>query len=518
MAPSIGVGMALAFLGLFSTCAARSHASPPDSSGAADHIVVPRIWDEEELATWATPLAGIGAPPGHFSEEEYYSVRIDNLRTYPVYHPRFEPPGYRDWMKAQGPQPLIDPQALKTKADWVEAGRLVFEQLDTEISRTDDPIVIDHFSDAAKIDQYRDETHDAMTPDGIILDYRWVVDHDGLLKISLSSCSGCHTRLMPDGTLLAGAPSNYDLGDSPATAVLLAPLRPPSFSAGEKFYQLYGVPWRGDDLHARYRTYTDEQIAEFFSQDPGSPPGTVFNRFNGSPLFTTRMADLIGVKDRRYLDATGTHANRGPEDIARYGILVEFADNGVFGSHQMMPEMNQRLRVRPPDEAMYALGLYVYSLDPPKSPHRFDARAQRGEKIFQEEGCAACHTPPAYTDNMLVPVPGFEPPMADSATRKLNISPRRVDTDPGLALMTRKGTGYYKTPSLRGLWYRGLYEHSGSVSSLEDWFDPARLQGSHIPSGWRGPGVKARAVPGHTFGLDLPPEDQKALIAFLKTL
>jgi hypothetical protein len=27
---------------------------------------------------------------------------------------------------------------------------------------------------------------------------------------------------------------------------------------------------------------------------------------------------LIGVKDLRYLDATATHRNRGPEDIARY--------------------------------------------------------------------------------------------------------------------------------------------------------------------------------------------------------
>ena len=27
-----------------------------------------------------------------------------------------------------------------------------------------------------------------------------------------------------------------------------------------------------------------------------------------------------------------------------------------------------------------------------------------------------------------------------------------------------------------------------------------------------------RAVPGHRFGLNLPPDDRKALVAFLKTL
>ena len=114
-------------------------------------------------------------------------------------------------------------------------------------------------------------------------------------------------------------------------------------------------------------------------------------------------------------------------------------------------------------------------------------------------------------------VTGFEPP-ADAAARGLDVSPRRVGTDPGLALRTRKGTGYYRIPSLRGLWYRGLYEHSGSVASLEDWFDPRRLRDDFVPTGWRGPGVQARAVPGHKFGHDLPDEEKKALIAFLRTL
>jgi hypothetical protein len=73
-------------------------------------------------------------------------------------------------------------------------------------------------------------------------------------------------------------------------------------------------------------------------------------------------------------------------------------------------------------------------------------------------------------------------------------------------------------PSLKGLWYRGLLEHSGSIASLEDWFDPKRLRDDYVPSGWKGPGVKTRAVKGHEFGLDLSADDKRALIAFLKTL
>jgi hypothetical protein len=176
------------------------------------------------------------------------------------------------------------------------------------------------------------------------------------------------------------------------------------------------------------------------------------------------------------------------------------------------------VRVRPPDEAMYALGLYLYSLEPPKSPHPFDRAARRGRKIFAREGCADCHTPPLYTNNKLVPVVGFEPRRDDPASAHLDISYERVGTDSGLALETRKGTGYYRVPSLRGLWYRGLYEHSGSVRSLEDWFDAKRLRSDYVPTGWRGPGVTRRAVPGHRFGLELPVEEKRALIAFLKTL
>lgn len=73
-------------------------------------------------------------------------------------------------------------------------------------------------------------------------------------------------------------------------------------------------------------------------------------------------------------------------------------------------------------------------------------------------------------------------------------------------------------PSLRGLWYRGLFEHNGSLAALEDWFDPERLRSDYVPTGWRGPGVERRAVPGHEYGLDLSPDDKAALIAFLQTL
>ena len=108
--------------------------------------------------------------------------------------------------------------------------------------------------------------------------------------------------------------------------------------------------------------------------------------------------------------------------------------------------------------------------------------------------------------------------MPDEHLKKYDILPMSVGTNANSTLKTRRGTGYYKVPSLKGVWYRGPFEHNGSVATLEDWFDQRRLRDDYVPTGFRGYGVKARAVKGHEFGLDLSTSDRKALVAFLKTL
>jgi hypothetical protein len=175
-----------------------------------------------------------------------------------------------------------------------------------------------------------------------------------------------------------------------------------------------------------------------------------------------------------------------------------------------------KIRPRYSDAELYALTLYLYSLKPPPNPNKFDAQARRGKAIFEREGCYFCHTPPLYTSNKLTPVVGFTVP--EEHLKKFDIINVTVGTDPGLALNSRRGTGYYKVPTLRGVWYRGPFQHSGSIATLEDWFDPRRLEDDYVPTGFRGAGVKTRAIRGHLFGLDLPPAERKALIAFLKTL
>ena len=75
---------------------------------SAQTVPVPRIWDDGALADWATPVAALNVRPAHYSSAEYYAAPVDNLRTYPVYHPDAEPPGYWAELQKKKPEPLID--------------------------------------------------------------------------------------------------------------------------------------------------------------------------------------------------------------------------------------------------------------------------------------------------------------------------------------------------------------------------------------------------------------------------
>jgi hypothetical protein len=91
----------------------------------------------------------------------------------------------------------------------------------------------------------------------------------------------------------------------------------------------------------------------------------------------------------------------------------------------------------------------------------------------------------------------------------------RVSQAAGVAMATRRGTGFYKVPSLRGVRYRNAFGHAGQAETLEEWLDPARLKDDYVAKGFHlGPGP----IKGHEFGLKLAPDDREALIAFLKTL
>jgi mono/diheme cytochrome c family protein len=358
-----------------------------------------------------------------------------------------------------------------------------------------------------------------LTRDGVMPFAAYVIRERGRVEVGNVSCAMCHTRVMPDGTTVAGAQGNFPFEASSADAIAGAPER----VATSLLQMLAATPW-DKAMTGRLDAMT---AAEFRQALFATPPGVIMRQ--GTSIFAPpAVPDLIGIRERKYLDKTGLGRHRGAADIMRYAAMNQTLDMlGNYGG--FVPTANDQKTLPPPgkgsfagsasrysDAQLYALAQFIYSLTPPPNPNRFDDRAKRGQAVFTASGCARCHTPPLYTANRLVPADGFTVP-ADHRAR-YDILDVRVGTDPTLTMSTRRGTGYYKIPSLKGVWYRGPFEHNGSVATLEDWFNPARLRDDYVPTGWIGPGLKTRAVKGHPFGLGLSDADKAALIAFLKTL
>src|SRR5215469_13170374 len=134
--------------------AANAHSSPssvPEPAGHAPATVtppgkppvalsiapaVPQAWDEGTVFNLQLPLADPKHSPVEVSWEYYYRIpRRPIYKSYPVYAPGSEPPGYFEWLKQQEPQVLwgVDSQGLShapplgTDAHRIRAGELVFD-------------------------------------------------------------------------------------------------------------------------------------------------------------------------------------------------------------------------------------------------------------------------------------------------------------------------------------------------------------------------------------------------------
>jgi hypothetical protein len=528
---------------LVSLTAALGTSGPRVGTATVFQAQVPRTWDDKEMSALEVPLADPIGSPKHIAAEYYYQIPVRPIyKSYPIYAPGHEPPGYMDWLKQQEPQIVWDDAghrpALETEADWIKAGELVFDaptgidfpaEVEAEAIRSHDsvPIGVATLNEPSDPEWYK-QLGTPISKDGIMPFGRYFVRKKGVIEFGAFSCGTCHTRVMSDGTIVKGAQGNLAVAHWQAYDYRTTAAKTKDKSQALSFVRsnerfAYGAPWLQPDPLGDLDQISIDEIAA--RQD--AIPAGVFARHGTNVFYPVQMPDLIGLKDRRYLDRTGLTQHRSIADLMRYAALNQGADMlssfdgfipAAFINGNKMPDPADPVAVggRFSDEQLYALAMYLYSLQPPPNPNKFDALAARGQEVFNRDGCAVCHTPPLYTNNKLTPAEGFTPP--PSTAKKYDILPISVGTDPNLATKTRRGTGYYKVPSLKGVWYRGMFGHSGWCATLEDWFDPRRIRDDHVPTGFRPSGAKTYAVKGHPFGLDLNTEDKKALIAFLKTL
>jgi hypothetical protein len=477
-------------------------------SSSAD---IPRSWDDAAISQLEIPLANPIGSPKHVSSNYYYKIPVRPIyKQYPVYAPDREPTGYMDWLKQQEPLILWNDDKIRPSLvndqDWIKGGEMVFDAALVYSSENKGGFRME--------DVRNNRLPIPRSPDGVEPFLHYVIREKGKVELGSFSCAMCHTRVMADGRVVKGAQGNLPFGQA------LAGLGTFPWPALQK---LFSVPWLDPDPLERMKVMSDAQVRTLLSS---IPPG-VFPRHRGSLLEPMQIPSLMDVKFRHYLDRTGLQRNQSLVDLMRYAAMNQGADflasfNGFvpadIPTFKAVPQPSDPIRGagRYSDEQLYALARYIYSLKAPPNPNAKNASAQRGSKIFAREGCGQCHTPPLYTNNKLTPASGFTVP-ADHLT-KYEILPVSVGTDPDLAMKTRRGTGYYKVPALTGVWYRGMFGHSGWCATLEDWFNPQRLKDDYVPTGFNPRPPHPFAVKGHEYGLNLPDREKLDLIQFLKTL
>jgi hypothetical protein len=464
------------------------------------HPDIPKAWDDKAVEALEVSLAQRDRSPRHMSAEEYYKLKVRPIyRSYPVYAKGRAPADYLESLKQKDPEIVFDPSKLHSKEDWIAAGKLVFESDIQFFSAPEPPAEGDFPLPVSK--------------DGVLFPaVRYYIRKKGVVEGGTNACSNCHTGVLPDGSFWEGAPTSLP----PVTQdrVLREKQATPDQvrRRWNDLWVTFGTPWvmGREEFEAHY---TPNQFAlELAARSPG-----VFARQGTSFSHPVHIPSLIGVEDRKYLDATGLVRHRSIGDLMRYAILNQGLDTlSHFGDFQPSPgatTFSGEEGTRYSDEQLYALALYIYSLKPPPNPNKFDEHANRGEVVFQQQGCATCHSPPLYTNNKITPALGFKIP--DDLRESDDILDITVGTDPYLALKTRRGTGFYKVPSLKGVWFRNAFGHMGQADTLEEWLDPERLKSDYVPKGFHiGPGP----IQGHPFGLDLPAAEKQDLILFLKTL
>jgi hypothetical protein len=484
-------------------------------AGRVGRPEIPRTWEDEFIATLEVPSPEPGYTPVHIKSAYYYRIPVRPVyRTYPWYRPGKEPPGYMEWLRSREPEVVFDASILNTEQDWVRAGELVFHY----------PVIFIPTSSAQPDLLVRSK--DLFDKDDISPFVRYVIRKKGVVENGISSCADCHSRVMPDGSIVIGVQGNRPVERINGTGIRIeyekagnAQKREESLASSRAvWHQELWTPWVREGPQSKILEMSLLQMAEMHES---IPPG-VLARQRSSILYPPAISNLIGIKDIHYLDRSGLVRHRGIADLMRYAAMNQGADMlASFGGFIPLGKEYRELpdpatQERYSDEQLYALALYVYSLRPPHNPNKFDAVVAHGQKVFEREGCTMCHTPPLYTNNKLTPAEGFTVPK--DHLNKYEILPISVGTDPDLTMKTRRGTGYYKVPSLRGVWYRSMFGHSGWCARLEDWFDPRRVRDDYVPTGFKPYSAKTYAVKGHAFGLDLSADDKEALIAFLKTL
>jgi hypothetical protein len=172
-----------------------------------------------------------------------------------------------------------------------------------------------------------------LTVDGKLPFGAYMIRKQGKVEFGQASCGMCHTRVLPNGAPLQGAQGNLPFDRTVQYNLAKVKTLPPDarqatlmrLAAFTRVF--YSVPWIQPDPAGAYDGLTLETVEQIVA---AIPPG-VIDRQGSSALYPVQVPDLIGIRDRLYLDHTGLQRHRGPGDIMRYGSLNQ--DMNLWGCY-----------------------------------------------------------------------------------------------------------------------------------------------------------------------------------------
>lgn len=252
---------------------------------------IPKTWVDAEMEELEVLLADPIGSPKHASAEYYYQIPVRKIyQTYPIYKPGKEPPGYLDWLKKQEPQIIFDASQLKTEADWIKAGEIVFH---TPVGFR---VVTPEYQ--TRNSEWYEKIGTLVTTDGIYPYDQYIIREKGKIERGTRSCAACHTRVMPDGTLLKGAQGNpsfdrdfaFEMEQNGSVENARSILR-----------GLFAAPWIKPDPQTNQAQWS---LTDMIGKHQAIPPSVVARHRTSSDQ-PVQIPDLIGVKERNTLTARG---------------------------------------------------------------------------------------------------------------------------------------------------------------------------------------------------------------------
>ena len=98
--------------------------------------VIPKMWDDAEMAKLELPLANPAGSPKHVTSDYYYRIPVRPIyKQYALYPDGAGPAGYFEWLRQQEPEIVWGEDQdgrkhappLENEADWIKAGEMVFD-------------------------------------------------------------------------------------------------------------------------------------------------------------------------------------------------------------------------------------------------------------------------------------------------------------------------------------------------------------------------------------------------------